>query len=136
MEIFFDRLLDKLGFDVCSKPHVQGLMHWFSCVPSMDFEYVLDVIFNGNPCKYWTPKGKVCPTLSAQCYGNYCNRSPVVASPEEDQSPVVVQPETDAPTEAPPSPVTDAPTDAPTAPPTAAPTNAPTNAPTVAPPTA
>merc|ERR1719197_1816607 len=36
MEAFFGRLLAKMGLAVCSKPHVQGLMHWFSCVPDMD----------------------------------------------------------------------------------------------------
>lgn len=72
METFFNRLLDKFGYDVCSKPHVQGLMHWFQCVPSMDFQYLLDVIQNGNPCKYWSPKGQTCPTLSEQCAGQWC----------------------------------------------------------------
>lgn len=47
-------------------------MHWFSCVPDMDFEYVLEVIEKGNPCKYWAPKGEACPTLSSQCAGEYC----------------------------------------------------------------
>jgi len=37
MEQFFNRLLESRGYDVCSKPHVQGLMHWFTCVPDMDF---------------------------------------------------------------------------------------------------
>merc|ERR1719478_1844745 len=35
MEIFFNRLLDVNDYIVCSKPHVQGLMHWFTCVPDM-----------------------------------------------------------------------------------------------------
>merc|ERR1712216_457801 len=64
MEIFFNRLLDSRGYNVCSRSHVQGLMHWFSCVPEMDFQYVLDVIANGNPCKYWAPMGQDCPVLS------------------------------------------------------------------------
>jgi len=72
MEAFFNSLLDSLGYDVCSKPHVQGLMHWFTCVPDMDFQYMLDVIQNGNPCKYWAPKGQTCPTLSEQCAGHGC----------------------------------------------------------------
>jgi hypothetical protein len=71
-ESFFNRLLDEKGYDACSKPHIQGLMHWFSCVPDMDFQYVLDVIANGNPCKYWSPKGVVCPVLSAACRGEWC----------------------------------------------------------------
>jgi len=56
-------------------PHLQGLMHWFSCVPDMDFQYVIDVILNGNPCKYWAPSGETCPALSAQCAGTYCGSS-------------------------------------------------------------
>jgi hypothetical protein len=71
-EQFFNRLLESKGFDVCSKPHVQGLMHWFSCVPDMDFQYVLDVINEGNPCKYWAPKGTTCPALSAKCDVKWC----------------------------------------------------------------
>merc|ERR1719199_2209245 len=31
MEAFFNSLLDSLGYDVCSVPHIQGLMHWFTC---------------------------------------------------------------------------------------------------------
>jgi len=72
MEAFFNRLLDKGGFTVCSKPHIQGLMHWFSCVPDMDFQYMLDVIAKGNPCKYWSPKGTDCPVLSPYCRGEWC----------------------------------------------------------------
>jgi len=72
MEIFFNSLLDSLGFDVCSMPHIQGLMHWFTCVPDMDFQYMLDVIQNGNPCKYWAPKGEACPALSDKCAGRWC----------------------------------------------------------------
>lgn len=72
METFFNRLLESMGYNVCSKPHIQGLMHWFSCVPDMDFQYMLDVIVEGNPCKYWEPKENTCPPLSAQCAGNGC----------------------------------------------------------------
>jgi len=72
MEVFFIRLLDARGLAVCSKEHVQGLMHWFHCVPDMDFQYVLDVIDNGNPCKYWAPKGEACPALSEECGGKWC----------------------------------------------------------------
>merc|ERR1719174_320540 len=72
MEVFFNRLLDSLDLDVCSIPHIQGLMHWFSCVPDMDFQYVLDIISGGNPCKYWTPRGDDCPSLSPKCAGQYC----------------------------------------------------------------
>jgi len=72
MEIFFNSLLDSLGFDACSVPHIQGLMHWFTCVPDMDFQYMLDVIHNGNPCKYWAPKGQTCPPLSEMCAGHQC----------------------------------------------------------------
>jgi hypothetical protein len=72
MEVFFNRLLDSLDLEVCSIPHIQGLMHWFSCVPDMDFQYVLDIISGGNPCKYWTPRGDDCPSLSPKCAGQYC----------------------------------------------------------------
>jgi len=72
MEIFFNRVLDSTGYDVCSKPHVQGLMHWFTCVPDMDFQYMLDVIEKGNPCKYWSPRGLTCPALSEKCAGKWC----------------------------------------------------------------
>jgi len=72
MEAFFNRLLDSMGYNVCSKPHVQGLMHWFHCVPDMDFQYVIEVINNGNPCKYWAAKGQVCPVLSPKCAGHHC----------------------------------------------------------------
>merc|ERR1719156_226438 len=72
MEIFFNRLLDSMGYKVCSKPHIQGLMHWFHCVPNMDFQYVLDTINNGNPCKYWDLKDSECPALSPECAGNWC----------------------------------------------------------------
>jgi len=72
MEQFFNRLLTFLGYSVCSKPHVQGLMHWFQCVPDMDFQYMLDVIANGNPCKYWSPLGTNCPVLSSECAGHWC----------------------------------------------------------------
>jgi len=72
METFFGRLLAKMGLDVCSKAHIQGLMHWFSCVPDMDFQYLIDVINNGNPCKYWTATGTTCPALSPECQGEWC----------------------------------------------------------------
>jgi len=72
MELFFQRLLDFKGYSACSKPHVQGLMHWFSCVPEMDIQYMIDVIDSGNPCKYWALKGQTCPALSAQCEGHWC----------------------------------------------------------------
>lgn len=72
MEIFFTRLLGSRGYEVCSTPHVQGLMHWFTCVPDMDFEYMIQVIEKGNPCKYWSPQGERCPKLSAKCEGTYC----------------------------------------------------------------
>lgn len=72
MEVFFGRLLASMSLDSCSKPHIQGLMHWFSCVPDMDFQYMIDVINNGNPCKYWTAAGAACPVLSAECEGTWC----------------------------------------------------------------
>jgi len=72
MEVFFTRLLESKGLKVCSIPHLQGLMHWFSCVPDLDFQYVIDVIENGNPCKYWAPAGESCPELSPLCSGHYC----------------------------------------------------------------
>jgi len=71
-EAFFNRLLDKMGLKGCSVPHVQGLMHWFTCVPDMDFQYLVDVINRGNPCKYWALKDATCPVLSAQCGGTWC----------------------------------------------------------------
>jgi hypothetical protein len=72
METFFTRLLNSMNLDVCSKPHLQGLMHWFVGVPDMDYRYVIDVIENGNPCKYWAPIGDVCPPLSPACDGEFC----------------------------------------------------------------
>jgi hypothetical protein len=72
METFLNRLLASMGLQVCSKAHVQGLMHWFTCVPDMDFQYLLDVINNGNPCKYWAPIGSTCPALSSECEGKWC----------------------------------------------------------------
>lgn len=72
MEQFFNRLLESNNMYVCSKPHVQGLMHWFTCVPDMDPQYILDVVKNGNPCKYWAPKGQACPEMSPQCLGTFC----------------------------------------------------------------
>jgi hypothetical protein len=71
-EAFFNRLLEKNGLQVCSKAHVQGLMHWFSCVPDMDFQYMLDIIANGNPCKYWAAIGATCAKLSPECEGKWC----------------------------------------------------------------
>lgn len=79
MEEFFNRLLNDRGLDVCSKHHVQGLMHWFTCTPKMDFQYVLDVIENGNPCKFWAPIGQTCPVLSAECAGHWCDEAATVA---------------------------------------------------------
>jgi len=72
MEEFFNDLLGCMGLKVCSKRHVQGLMHWFSCVPTMDFQYVLDIINNGNPCKYWCSIEEDCAVLSPQCQGDWC----------------------------------------------------------------
>jgi len=72
MEVFFNRLLDSMDMRGCSVPHVQGLMHWFSCVPDMDFEYLGSVIKNGNPCKYWAPKDQECPVLTKECAGEWC----------------------------------------------------------------
>jgi len=72
MEVFFERLLNSMSLSVCSKPHLQGLMHWFSCVPDMDFAYVQDVINNGNPCKYWAPTGTTCPALTPECDVPWC----------------------------------------------------------------
>jgi hypothetical protein len=74
METFFNRLLADKGLQVCSKPHIQGMMHWFSCVPDMDFNYVIDVIDNGNhkSCKYWAPTRSACPTLTPECDPAFC----------------------------------------------------------------
>jgi len=71
-EIFFNRLLESMDLQVCSKEHIQGLMHWFTGVPDMDFQYVIDIINNGNPCKYWAPSSGTCPTLSAECDQEFC----------------------------------------------------------------
>lgn len=75
MEVFFMRLLDSMGLQGCSQPHIQGLMHWFTCVPDMGFPYIIDVI-NNHPCKYWAKKGEMCEahmaSLSAECVGNWC----------------------------------------------------------------
>merc|ERR1719453_1515094 len=147
MEGFFNRLLISLGYNVCSKPHIQGLMHWFSCVPDMDFEYVLSIIANGNPCKYWAPLGESCPVLSDACMGHSCAAPGADASdatgatpaPTAAPTPTVTTlapteaPSSDAPTEAPTDAPTNAPTDASTVAPTDAPTDVPTDAPTVAP---
>merc|ERR1719265_2085672 len=74
METFFTRLLESLGYFVCSKPHLQGLMHWFHCVPNMDFQYVLDVIHNGNPCMYWAKTGETCPVLQRNVQASGADR--------------------------------------------------------------
>jgi hypothetical protein len=96
MEAFFNRLLDDQGYSVCSKEHVQGLVHWFTCVPDMEFQYVLDVIANGNPCKYWAPKGSTCPALSAECTGKFCGEpgqeGPVLVTNKPDESSVTFKP--------------------------------------------
>jgi len=118
MESFFNRLLDSLGHRACSNAHIQGLMHWFACVPNMDFNYLSEVIANGNqgpqdPCKYWAPKGQACPVLSPKCAGCRCeedcfpgqvfpikNEAPIPAFPTEP--PVTAAPVTEPPvTEAP-----------------------------------
>lgn len=90
MEAFFNRLLDSKGFFVCSKPHVQGLMHWFACVPDMDFQYVLDVIANGNPCKYWSAKSSTCPILSPECAGHNC-QEPITEAPWTTEGPTTTE---------------------------------------------
>lgn len=72
METFFNRLLAARNLQVCSKPHIQGLMHWFSCVPDMDFNFLIDIINNGNPCTYWAAIGSTCPALSPECQGKWC----------------------------------------------------------------
>lgn len=72
MEQWFIRLLESMGEEVCSLPHVQGLMHWFTCVPDMDFQYMLDVIEKGNPCKFWEKTAVDCPALSEECQGSWC----------------------------------------------------------------
>jgi hypothetical protein len=71
-ELFFNRLLESMDMKVCNKDHVQGLMHWFSCVPDMDYQYMVDTINNGNPCKYWAPSSSTCPVLSPECDVKQC----------------------------------------------------------------
>jgi hypothetical protein len=71
-ELFFNRLLDSMGMKVCYKDHVQGLMHWFSCVPDMDYQYMVDTINNGNPCKYWALSSSTCPVLTPECDVRQC----------------------------------------------------------------
>jgi len=72
MEVFFSRLLESMGYESCSWPHIQGLMHWFTCVPDMDFQYMVDVIEKGNPCMYWAKKGEQCAVLTPECAGHFC----------------------------------------------------------------
>lgn len=76
MHMFFLRTLltqldPTLSDIVCSKPHVQGPL-WFSCVPDMDLQYMVGVIINGNPCKYWAPSSGTYHVLSPECQGVYC----------------------------------------------------------------
>jgi len=73
------RLLDARGLKPCYQhetlgtfPHIQGLMHWFSCVPGMDFNYVLQIIDYGTPCKWWAPKASECPVLTPECNKAWC----------------------------------------------------------------
>jgi len=101
MEQFFNRLLEARGYYVCSKPHVQGLMHWFSCVPDMDFQYVIEVIEHGNPCKYWAPKGESCPILSDACSGHYCGTPLDLATTPPDEPAAANEAPSGASTEAP-----------------------------------
>lgn len=121
MEQFFNRMLKARGYNVCSKPHVQGLMHWFldkglqglPGVPTMDFAYCVELIDNGNPCKYWSPKDEVCPIIpggSEKCAGHWCDK-PISAA--EASAPATQAPATAATTAA--APTTAAPTTAPAA---------------------
>jgi len=78
-ERFWMRLLDSRGLKPCYQhdtlgtfPHIQGLMHWFTCVPGMDFNYVLSIIDYGNPCKWWAPKSSECPALTPECNKPWC----------------------------------------------------------------
>lgn len=71
-DAFFNRLLVSRRLAVCSRPHVQGLMHWFTCVPEMEFQSLLDVIDKGSPCKYWEVEGTTCPALTPECQGEWC----------------------------------------------------------------
>jgi len=107
MEAFFTRLLQLKGYSTCSTRHLQGLMHWFTCVPDMDFEYVLGIIQNGNPCKYWAPIGQACPNLSEECYGQWCDTTTTTT----DQATTTPQPAT---TEKPATTETPTTTEAPT----------------------
>lgn len=72
MEAFFNRLLESMSLRVCSKSHVQGLMHWFTCVPEMDLSYMVDVVLNGKPCRYWAGTDADCPDLTEECQGHWC----------------------------------------------------------------
>merc|ERR1719201_3251430 len=76
---FFLRLLDMKGLKPCyphetlgTHPHIQGLIHWFTCVAWMDFQVVLNIIDNGSPCKYWAPKEAECPALTPECDHHWC----------------------------------------------------------------
>jgi len=73
-EVFFTRLLESMDYRVCSKPHFQGLMHWFTCVPAMDFQYALTIIANGNEhgCKFWAKTGETCPAIVGTKCDNPC----------------------------------------------------------------
>jgi len=104
MEAFFITLLGCLGLKVCSVPHVQGLMHWFTCVPNMDFQYLLDVISDGNPCKYWAPISQACPTLSEECQGKMCTQPSATEKPSTTEEPSTT--EKPSATSAPSNPIT------------------------------
>mmetsp|Transcript_162617 Transcript_162617/g.312238 ORF Transcript_162617/g.312238 Transcript_162617/m.312238 type:complete len:207 (-) Transcript_162617:103-723(-) len=73
-EVFFTRLLESMDYRICSEPHFQGLMHWFTCVPAMDYQYLLDIIANGNEhgCKFWAKNGDACPAIVGTKCDNPC----------------------------------------------------------------
>mmetsp|Transcript_97039 Transcript_97039/g.177836 ORF Transcript_97039/g.177836 Transcript_97039/m.177836 type:complete len:230 (+) Transcript_97039:112-801(+) len=73
-ETFFTRLLESMDYRICSEPHFQGLMHWFTCVPAMDFQYLLEIIANGNEhgCKFWAKNGDACPAIVGTKCDNPC----------------------------------------------------------------
>mmetsp|Transcript_41051 Transcript_41051/g.72171 ORF Transcript_41051/g.72171 Transcript_41051/m.72171 type:complete len:198 (+) Transcript_41051:75-668(+) len=70
-ETWFNRLLMSMDYKICSKDHIQGLMHWFTCVPALEFSYILEVIANGQAqgCKYWAKTWDSCPAIA----GTYCD---------------------------------------------------------------
>lgn len=69
MGAWYRRLIDDLGYTICHEGGIYGLVPWFACVPSMDYNYVLEVIHNipGQECKFIAKKGEECQPLTDFC---------------------------------------------------------------------